>query len=229
MIYGLYESPIHPQAPDFWLSEFTRNSAGLPNEPNAAQHANLVRLATEVAQPLRNMVGALNVNSGFRTPEVNASIPGSSDTSEHMEGLAADFGNDWFSGRELAAYLWTRTDLPLGQVIWYTTKGHVHVSYDPNNRRDFRRGDPDGHERSWRPEPGEVDAVLQKVAGGAPDAGTAPRPHPQRPYEGPSHPPQAPRGESGGGGGGVLLLLALIGAGAAAARARGKGRRRRRR
>ena len=51
--------------------------------------ANLVRLAADLLEPARALVGPLRVNSGYRCPGLNAAIRGSR-TSAHMDGLAAD-------------------------------------------------------------------------------------------------------------------------------------------
>lgn len=51
--------------------------------------ANLVRLAVDLLEPARAIVGPLRVNSGYRCPGLNAAIGGSR-TSAHMDGLAAD-------------------------------------------------------------------------------------------------------------------------------------------
>jgi zinc D-Ala-D-Ala carboxypeptidase len=51
--------------------------------------ANLVRLAVDILEPARAIVGPLRVNSGYRCPGLNAAIAGSR-TSAHMDGLAAD-------------------------------------------------------------------------------------------------------------------------------------------
>lgn len=45
-------------------------------------------------QEIRNIVGSINVTSGYRTPEFNKSIGGSSN-SYHLEGLAADIKFDF--------------------------------------------------------------------------------------------------------------------------------------
>ena len=48
-------------------------------------------LAETVLQPLRDRVGhPLRINSGYRSPELNKEIKGSSPTSQHVKGEAAD-------------------------------------------------------------------------------------------------------------------------------------------
>ena len=46
-------------------------------------------LVNKVLDPLREKIGAIRVNSGYRTPEHNAKVGGSI-TSQHVKGEAAD-------------------------------------------------------------------------------------------------------------------------------------------
>lgn len=57
--------------------------------PSPQIRANLRRLAVDLLEPARALVGRLRVNSGYRCPALNAAIGGSK-TSAHMDGLAAD-------------------------------------------------------------------------------------------------------------------------------------------
>lgn len=225
MIYGRYETPLDPRAPDFFPSEVTKNSHGLRNEPDSTQWAMAKRLAVEVLEPLRRIVGPITITNWFRSAELNRVIRGASTTSEHMRGMAVDLVNDWFTNRELAAYLWTRSDLPLGEVIWYRSDGHLHVSIDPRNRREFLVANRDGDSASyaaWKPESGEVDRVLRKIAGHSRDAGGGDQPSPVEPSR--PHPaaPHVSAGGDGGGLGGILLVGAAIAIGKAMAPRRKK-------
>jgi zinc D-Ala-D-Ala carboxypeptidase len=69
----------------------TASREGLSNKPDRFIVANLQRLA-EVMEKVRALCGdnPVTVTSGYRSPEVNAAIGGSS-TSAHMSGLACDF------------------------------------------------------------------------------------------------------------------------------------------
>ncbi|MCX7911096.1 MAG: D-Ala-D-Ala carboxypeptidase family metallohydrolase [Endomicrobia bacterium] len=51
---------------------------------------NLVYLCEKILQPLRDKVGAINISSGYRCPELNRLI-GSTDKSQHVLGQAIDF------------------------------------------------------------------------------------------------------------------------------------------
>jgi zinc D-Ala-D-Ala carboxypeptidase len=85
-------------SPNFDLSEFVRTSTGFDNIPGPEEIKNLEALCMNSLQPLRNAVAkrfpgatiAVNITSGYRSPEVNGAVPGSSSTSQHPKGEAAD-------------------------------------------------------------------------------------------------------------------------------------------
>lgn len=85
-------------SPNFTLEEFTNSSTakrlGIKNEPNEEQIKNLAALVNNVLQPLRDKLGKpVEINSGFRCPELNKAVGGSSN-SQHMAGEAADIRVD---------------------------------------------------------------------------------------------------------------------------------------
>lgn len=73
----------------FTLEEMTRTSTGAINTPNDIELVNLARLVALILDPLRIECGPLNINSGFRSEEVNRLVSGSRN-SYHMRGCAAD-------------------------------------------------------------------------------------------------------------------------------------------
>ena len=104
-------------SPHFTISELTRTSTGLPNEPSAEVVARLIVLAWAL-EGLRARGGdvPLQVTSGYRSIEVNLAIGGAL-RSAHLAGLAADIKpaakmRDWLSvvfappGLVAAAGLW---------------------------------------------------------------------------------------------------------------------------
>ena len=126
---------------NFTLSELTKSETalrkGLDNEPTQDVIAALQTLAVNVLQPVRNHYGrSVKVNSGYRSPEVNASVGGSK-TSDHCKGQAADIEIVGVANADLATYI--RDELQFTQLIleFYTPgvpdSGWVHVSYDPAN------------------------------------------------------------------------------------------------
>lgn len=56
---------------------------------NVIVKKNMIRLVNQVLDPLREKVGAIRINSGYRTPEHNRQI-GGSPTSQHIKGEAVD-------------------------------------------------------------------------------------------------------------------------------------------
>ena len=125
----------------FSLHEMTKSETalrkGMPNEPTEADIANLKLLAEKVLQPLRDHYGVgIKVNSGYRSPDVNAAVGGSR-TSDHCKGQAADIEIAGIPNATLAQYI--KDSLQYTQLIleFYTPgipdSGWVHVSYDANN------------------------------------------------------------------------------------------------
>lgn len=79
---------------NFTLEEMLRSSTadkkGIDNTPSKEVKANLRELCEKVLQPIRDAWGApLIVTSGYRCPELNKAVGGSS-TSQHKFGSAAD-------------------------------------------------------------------------------------------------------------------------------------------
>ncbi len=77
----------------FTLEEMTRSQTAarrrIDNTPSPEIVENLVFLCNEILEPLREEFGPIWISSGYRSPELNAAIGGSS-TSVHRNGLAAD-------------------------------------------------------------------------------------------------------------------------------------------
>ena len=128
---------------NFSLEELTKSETALrfdlDNEPNDEQLANLVALCECVLQPVRDHFGkGVKVNSGLRTPEVNAKVGGSK-TSDHCKGMAADIEIPGIANADLAK--WITDNLEFRQVIleFYTPgipdSGWVHVSYNPGDNK----------------------------------------------------------------------------------------------
>jgi hypothetical protein len=126
---------------NFTLSEMVKSETALrhdmDNAPSQEVISNLQELAVNVLQPVRDHFDkGVKVNSGYRSPDVNAKVGGSR-TSDHCRGMAADIEIPGVPNAELAE--WIKANLPFTQVIleFYTQgvpdSGWVHVSYDPAN------------------------------------------------------------------------------------------------
>jgi len=79
---------------NFTLEELIHSDAavknGLSNLPTDEVVYNLTALCQDVLQPLRDALGVpIKINSGYRSPEVNALV-GGKPTSQHRKGEAAD-------------------------------------------------------------------------------------------------------------------------------------------
>ena len=68
-------------SPNFSLQELSHSDValrrGLDNTPNAGEVANLQRLAEDLLEPVRALLGVpLHINSGFRCPSLNQALGG---------------------------------------------------------------------------------------------------------------------------------------------------------
>lgn len=129
---------------NFTYGELTKSTTaqrlGIENIPNDKQLNALIELCLEILQPIRDhFKKPVNINSGFRCAKVNDSVPGSSKTSQHQKGEAADIEIYGISNIALAE--WIRDNLAFDQVIleYHTlddiNSGWVHVSYSSRHRR----------------------------------------------------------------------------------------------
>lgn len=81
-----------------------------------------------------------HLNRGFRPADVNATLPHSSPSSSHIDGLAADVVPLDFPGNMLNAYL-RLSSAEIGvydQIIYYPLDGHIHIGYGSQLRREHR-------------------------------------------------------------------------------------------
>lgn len=121
---------------NFSLAEFTRSQVasrlGIDNTPPLAVQNSLRDLAIHILQPLRDAVGPIRINSGYRCPALNAAIHGSK-FSQHMTGNASDIDVPGMEPIEVAQ---TCIDLglPFDQLI-HEFRSWVHVSYDTERAR----------------------------------------------------------------------------------------------
>ena len=126
-------------------SEATRSETavryGVSNAPNATQLAAMRYIAGRVFEPLRVHVGEpVRVSSFFRSPSVNALIPGASTTSQHLKGEAIDicrFAGSRFTNADLFWYI--RENLEFDQLIWEHGTNEepewIHVSLKTSGNR----------------------------------------------------------------------------------------------
>lgn len=70
------------------MKYFTEKELRIENAPEQVKK-NMAVLVEKVLDPLREKIGAIRINSGYRTPAYNKQI-GGSPTSQHITGQAAD-------------------------------------------------------------------------------------------------------------------------------------------
>ena len=104
---------------NFSLAEMVKSETALrhdlPNNPGPDELNNLLQLCANVLQPIRDHYQkGVKVNSGYRSPDVNAKVGGSR-TSDHCRGMAADIEIPGVPNAELAAYI--RDNLAYTQLI----------------------------------------------------------------------------------------------------------------
>lgn len=115
---------------NFTLEELTASDTaarrGIDNTPNSEQIEKLRYLAAGL-ELVRELVGPLHVNSGYRSPKLNAAI-GSKPTSQHLKCEAADVTS--LSG--MPAYQLCEavaaSDIPFDQLIW-EFGAWMHISF----------------------------------------------------------------------------------------------------
>lgn len=126
---------------NFSLSEFTKSETairkGLDNTPTLQIIENLQKLVDNIIQPVRDHYSkSVKINSGYRAPEVNASVGGSK-TSDHCKGQAADIEIAGVANGDLAKYIVDNYKFTQVILEFYTQgipdSGWVHVSYDPTD------------------------------------------------------------------------------------------------
>ena len=129
---------------NFTLTEFTKSQTalrqGIDNTPSD-EHLEAAKVLFEnVVQPVRDHFGPTVINSGYRGPDLNKAVGGSS-TSQHCKGQAVDIEIPGVANYDVAVYI--RDNLDFDQLIleFYTpgipNSGWVHVSY--NNTGDQRK------------------------------------------------------------------------------------------
>jgi len=152
---------------NFSLDEMTKSQTairmGLANNPSEGEVENLRLLCERVLQPVRDHFNhTVTISSGYRNEILSQKI-GSSSTSQHCAGEAADFEIFGTPNNETAN--WIRNNLIFDHLIlefWNTDEpnsGWVHVSYDPDfnqNRKQYLRAYKDNGKTKYAPITGEA-------------------------------------------------------------------------
>jgi uncharacterized protein YcbK (DUF882 family) len=121
--------------PHFTLAELTHTDHRLlDNTPNAAELANLQRLA-EFLETVKTTLGnkPIMINSAFRSKAVNDAV-GSKDSSQHRQGLAADFRVPGMAPDAVVKAIIT-ANLPFDQIIReFDAWTHISISDKPRRQ-----------------------------------------------------------------------------------------------
>ena len=125
------------------FKELTRSDTakrlGITNEPKGQEFKNLKRTANQMLK-VRSLLGdkALYISSGYRSPELNAHIPGSSNTSAHTLGWAVDFKcSDFGPPLVVAAKIASSPLMNEVDQLIHEYDSWVHISFDPRNRKQL--------------------------------------------------------------------------------------------
>ena len=124
-------------SPNFSLAEFTASATakaqGIANTPGTRQIAAMQLLCAKVLEPLRSHFGKpVRITSGFRSIKLCLAV-GSSSTSQHAQGEAADLEIPGIDNVTVATFI--RDRLPFDQLILENyirgqpNSGWIHVSY----------------------------------------------------------------------------------------------------
>jgi len=129
---------------NFSLNEMTKSQTatrkGISNNPSEDHMDNLKELCINVLQRVRDHFGkVVSVSSGYRSPELCEAI-GSSKTSQHAKGQAADFEIHGISNAELVKWIsenciWDQMILEFWKGPDEPNSGWVHCSYKKEGNR----------------------------------------------------------------------------------------------
>ena len=123
-----------------YIKSQTATRLGIDNSMSEKHLQNAKKLFAKVVQPIREKFGVTIITSGYRSPDLNAKIGGSS-KSQHCKGQAVDLECLKESNADVA--MWIENNLDFDQLIleFYTPgdprSGWIHISYneDGKNRK----------------------------------------------------------------------------------------------
>ena len=134
----------------FTLNELTKSQEalrlGIDNTPNDEHIENLKILCENILQPLRDFYGMpVSVSSGYRSGELCKAI-GSSSTSQHTRGEAADFEIFGVANKTLAEFIVANLDFDQCILEFWNinepNSGWVHCSFSKKyNRKQYLKAE----------------------------------------------------------------------------------------
>lgn len=125
------------------LAEVVRSESakrnGIKNNPTKEHLANLVSIALNVFQPIRDhFLVPIHISSGYRSVALNRAV-GGSNTSQHSKGQALDIDMDGTKITNKQVFDYIKDNLEFDQLIWEfgtdNSPDWVHVSYAKGKNR----------------------------------------------------------------------------------------------
>jgi hypothetical protein len=126
------------------LAEMVRSEsakrAGINNNPTKPHLDNMVKLANNIFQPIRdNFKRPIHISSGYRSKALNDSIKGTSKTSQHSLGEAIDIDMDGTEITNASVFNYIKDNLNFDQLIWEfgtdENPSWVHVSHKSSGKQ----------------------------------------------------------------------------------------------
>ncbi len=124
------------------LKEVVRSNTairkGISNQPTKQHLQNLILLADNIFQPLRDYINKpIKVSSGYRSLALNKAIGGST-RSQHCKGQALDLDNGYEMNKIMFEYI--KDNLDFDQLINEQDFSWIHVSFkNGKNRKQVLR------------------------------------------------------------------------------------------
>ena len=125
---------------NFTLSEITKSNTakrlGIENAPDKEHLKNMQVLIRDLIQPMRDALGPIRISSGYRNPQLNRAIGGST-KSQHCKGEALDL-QFWKNGEmcNKEIYDWVlKEGIEFDQMINEFDFAWIHISLKDNNNR----------------------------------------------------------------------------------------------
>jgi hypothetical protein len=120
--------------PHFSLAELTTTNTKIDNTPSK-EVIEVLRTTAFYMEKVREILGnvAITINSGYRSPDVNRQVGGTSNSS-HTYGYAVDFTAYGHTPLTISNIL-SKSNLKFDQLIYEKT--WVHISFDPRMRGDI--------------------------------------------------------------------------------------------
>lgn len=125
-IHGSHTIDTMCEPQHFTLRELCYTSKSYPNYPSTFTEVANLRALADFLDKIRDELGSpIVVNSGFRTPEVNAAVGGAS-RSLHMKGLAADIWSIEYPDDLINICRQHRTEM--SEFIVNKDKHYIHIA-----------------------------------------------------------------------------------------------------